>query len=844
MAVEKRNSGYVVHKHDTEENWLKATSFTPEKGQLIIYDADDDHSAARLKVGNSDTNVNDLPVLSNIEAGKGVNSVQQTPEAASWPAGYDGNEYISQSADVVKNEDGSVVVGALGNFSTSLGGKSQAKGKRAVAEGTTTVALGGYSHSEGNGSFAAGVNSHAEGIGTTAMGENSHAEGSGTAALGNESHAEGIYSKSTGQASHAEGYDTEAQGRCAHTEGFNTKTTNGCAHAEGYVTQANGEASHAEGYETIANCTGSHTEGYKTKTDNSYAHAEGYETLANGEASHAEGIGTIASGKYQHVQGKYNVGDNDNKYAHIVGWGTSATDRKNIHTVDTFGNAWFNGGLTTTGDIRTTGGKVSGSILEANSIVGTNMINVDLYTSIHPTIPLNMFSITYSNGNRYFMPNGGNTYLGKQDTPWNNVYANSYKIVNSDGTVTDLTAGGTSSESDFLYTNYGIVGNNNCVSISVLDGAEYPYDIMALSYNKNEGARYVLPNGPSTYLGDSSTPWDNVYAYSYYKKDMETGAVSELATKADVNVACSSISTKSFYDTVKEAGYTGSEDEFNSAVLRLANKNVVADRIRTTSDFGPVLMLNNSDVQIYPCVGAGFNYKFGIDSFSPTSIGIANIGTADQYWNNMYAEHMYTIKDGNAVEVATKDDITSVQRAVSTKSNKLVAGNNITITPNDDGTETVAFYQSLDEKDWEKIDTIKIEDSSVKQIVSTLQAGKYKEIYIQGHYYYDRQDGKTTGNTGITIGNQKMNLSYFRFANAGSIDTKYYFWIKGEVIPSGSVLYSGASCVSTGAYAAQTQYTHGGFQMGTTGFIPAFSLYTYGADIYFGVGTEITVWGR
>ena len=74
-----------------------------------------------------------------------------------------------------------------------------------------------------------------------------------------------------------------------------------------------------------------------------YSHAEGGSTTASGEASHAEGYHTLASSNYQHVQGKYNIEDTAGTYAHIVGWGTSNTDRKNIHTITTTGDGWFAG---------------------------------------------------------------------------------------------------------------------------------------------------------------------------------------------------------------------------------------------------------------------------------------------------------------------------------------------------------------------------------------------------------------------------------------------------------------------------------------------------------------------
>ena len=90
----------------------------------------------------------------------------------------------------------------------------------------------------------------------------------------------------------------------------------------------------------------SNAENYATEANGKCSHAEGLISIANGMASHAEGGGTIASGKYQHVQGKYNVEDADNKYAHILGGGSDANNRKNIHTVDWDGNAEYRGDVT------------------------------------------------------------------------------------------------------------------------------------------------------------------------------------------------------------------------------------------------------------------------------------------------------------------------------------------------------------------------------------------------------------------------------------------------------------------------------------------------------------------
>lgn len=61
MATEKNILGRIVHKHDTEENWNKATSFIPKQGELIIYDIDTNYSYERLKIGDGKTVVTNLP---------------------------------------------------------------------------------------------------------------------------------------------------------------------------------------------------------------------------------------------------------------------------------------------------------------------------------------------------------------------------------------------------------------------------------------------------------------------------------------------------------------------------------------------------------------------------------------------------------------------------------------------------------------------------------------------------------------------------------------------------------------------------------------------------------------
>lgn len=130
---------------------------------------------------------------------------------------------------------------------------------------------------------------------------------------------------------------SSAIGRAANKSGgeiFNDYVNNTAregAHAEGGSTKAEGRFSHAEGEGTIARGIASH--------------AEGKDCEAVGDYSHAEGIGTFARANAQNVIGKYNEKDINWNYVHIVGNGNSDVDRKNIHTLDWNGNAWFAGNL-------------------------------------------------------------------------------------------------------------------------------------------------------------------------------------------------------------------------------------------------------------------------------------------------------------------------------------------------------------------------------------------------------------------------------------------------------------------------------------------------------------------
>ena len=233
-------------------------------------------------------------------------------------------------------------------------------GLMSVAEGES-VAAGYFTHTEGWHTFAGGV-------------ETAHAEGNQTMAAGTYGpHAEGFASKALAEyGPHAEGYSSVASGNYA-------------SHAEGNATTASG-------------INGSHSEGYGS--------------VASGDASHAQNEATIAASDNQTALGKYNVADNADTYAVIVGNGTADNARSNALTV-----AWT-GDVEATGDIEDGSGNVLSNKLEASSLV------VDTDVSIAD-------NISVSSGQK----SDGNTSIAK--TGYTPLGVVGYRVVNASSSGTN-----------------------------------------------------------------------------------------------------------------------------------------------------------------------------------------------------------------------------------------------------------------------------------------------------------------------------------------------------------------------------------------------------------------------
>lgn len=79
IMAEKNIKTRIIHKHDTEENWNKATNFIPKQGEIIVYDIDSSHSYERIKVGDGTTNVISLPFVNEIVVDAELSATSKNP---------------------------------------------------------------------------------------------------------------------------------------------------------------------------------------------------------------------------------------------------------------------------------------------------------------------------------------------------------------------------------------------------------------------------------------------------------------------------------------------------------------------------------------------------------------------------------------------------------------------------------------------------------------------------------------------------------------------------------------------------------------------------------------------
>ena len=110
--------------------------------------------------------------------------------------------------------------------------------------------------------------------------------------------------------------------------------------------EASGVQSFASGIHSTASGDYSRAEGYYSVASGEASHAENRGAVASGDYSHCEGKDTVAAGECQHVSGKYNIVDNNDDYAEIIGNGTADNARSNARELDWNGNEYLAGDLT------------------------------------------------------------------------------------------------------------------------------------------------------------------------------------------------------------------------------------------------------------------------------------------------------------------------------------------------------------------------------------------------------------------------------------------------------------------------------------------------------------------
>lgn len=136
--AEKTFNSRIVHKHDTEENWLKATSFTPKQGEIIIYDVDANYNYERIKIGDGVKNVNTLPFYAG--------SWEDLSDKPFWSEGPTVIEWPGDTTGLPMSSDGTTykVSGSKPSQSEILGGKLTFKNGNVVEITSDIVENYGY----------------------------------------------------------------------------------------------------------------------------------------------------------------------------------------------------------------------------------------------------------------------------------------------------------------------------------------------------------------------------------------------------------------------------------------------------------------------------------------------------------------------------------------------------------------------------------------------------------------------------------------------------------------------------------------------------------------------------
>lgn len=305
MGQLKQIKGKMIFKHETAADW-ELSQYKPEFGEMVLYDPDENHNYTRVKFGDGETIVKDLPFSEQ--------EIDLTPYQLKADAV---GRKTAEGGEVFNNHPNNT---ASGSRSHAEGANTKATGEHAHAEGHSTTASGEDSHAEGRDTKASGTSAHAEGWVTTASGSFSHAEGHTTHAEGDFSHAAGRDTVASGDYSYADGQATRAEGAYSRASGWHASALSEYSFAHGIRAKATAKNAYAFGADTTA--SGHHSVAFNNETiaSGTESMAIGYGTKAEGNHSFASGSETIASGTNAQATGHFTIASGDNSYA--GGYGT------------------------------------------------------------------------------------------------------------------------------------------------------------------------------------------------------------------------------------------------------------------------------------------------------------------------------------------------------------------------------------------------------------------------------------------------------------------------------------------------------------------------------------------
>ena len=86
----------ITQKHDNQESWESVPSFIPKDGEIIVYDSDSSHNLPRIKIGNGDQTVSNLPFT--VDYNESIIALEVDGQTVTYTKG-DGSVHSFQTQD-------------------------------------------------------------------------------------------------------------------------------------------------------------------------------------------------------------------------------------------------------------------------------------------------------------------------------------------------------------------------------------------------------------------------------------------------------------------------------------------------------------------------------------------------------------------------------------------------------------------------------------------------------------------------------------------------------------------------------------------------------------------------